>query len=138
MMSYIVVIPGVLVLHIITHGFVKGPIFIVSGIWIHFVGSQDMRMFSVIFGYHINIFILMGFGVGFILNSKEFLLFGGDVFLLVFLLYVIVSLRYSSTIVKQGSYFLLGSYGLLCVVVLFLFMTLTGIMSICLLDSGIN
>lgn len=82
--------------------------------------------------------MLIGFGVGFIVNSKEFLLFGGDIFLVVLLIYVIVSLRYSSTVSKQGSYLYIGGLGVMVITFILLLIALTGIMSINLLDSGIN
>lgn len=137
-LSYLIVFPSMLILHIITHGFVKRPIFILSGIWIHFVGSQDLRLNSTFFGYHVNILMLMGFGIRFIINSKEFLLFGGDMFLFVLILYVVVSLRYSSTSIKQGSHISFGGYGILVCVFVLLILALSGIISVCLLDSGIN
>jgi NADH:ubiquinone oxidoreductase subunit 5 (subunit L)/multisubunit Na+/H+ antiporter MnhA subunit len=128
--------PGLLVLHIITHRFVKGSIFIVSGAWIHFVGSQDLRLFSMFRVYHVNIFILMGFGIGFIHNSKEFVLFGSDIFLLVFVMYVVISLRYSSVIMKHGNSIRFGSFGMLINVMLISVMVLSGIFNLILLDFG--
>lgn len=130
--------PSLLLLHIMTHGFIKGSIFIVSGIWIHFVGSQDLRLFSIFRLYHVNIFMLMGFGVGFIHNSKEFVLFGGDILIIVFVLYVIVSLRYSSTINKHGNSICFGSFGLLISIILISIIILNGFFSFTLLDFGWN
>lgn len=80
----------------------------------------------------------MRFGIRFVINSKEFLLFGGDVFLFVLILYVIVSLRYSSTSIKQGSYISFGGYGILVCVFILLMLALSGVMSVCLLDSGVS
>jgi NADH:ubiquinone oxidoreductase subunit 5 (subunit L)/multisubunit Na+/H+ antiporter MnhA subunit len=130
--------PSLLLLHIMTHGFVKGSVFIVSGAWIHFVGSQDLRLFSVFRLYHINMFMLMGFGVGFVHNSKEFVLFGSDMLILVFVLYVIVSLRYSSTVGKHGSSIRFGSFRLLINVMFISIMILSGFFSFTLMDFGWN
>lgn len=130
--------PGLLVLHIITHGFVKGSVFIVSGAWIHFVGSQDLRLFSMFRVYHVNMFILMGFGIGFVHNSKEFVLFGSDLFLVVFILYVVISLRYSSVVMKHGNSVRFGSFGLLINVMLISVVILSGFFNFTLLDFSWN
>jgi hypothetical protein len=106
-----------------------------SGAWIHFVGSQDLRLFSMFRVYHVNMFMLMGFGIRFVHNSKEFVLFGGDLFLVVFVLYVVISLRYSSVVLKHGNSICFGSFGLLINVILISVMILSGLFNITLLDS---
>lgn len=130
--------PGLLLLHIMTHGFVKGSVFIVSGAWIHFVGSQDIRLFSVFRVYHINMFILMGFGIGFVHNSKEFVLFGSDILLIVFVIYVIISLRYSSIVNKHRNSIRFRSFRLLINVIFVSVIVLSGFFSVVLFDFGWN
>lgn len=102
MLSLCNIMPCIIVLHIITHGIVKRPIFILSGIWIHAIGSQDVRSGIVMIGYYVGMLLLMRFGVSAVTNSKEYLLFGDYSSFLLFLVYVYISMRYSLVMFKQG------------------------------------
>lgn len=95
-----------------------------------------MRLFFIFRLYHLNMFMLIGFGVGFVHNSKEFILFRGDILLCVFLLYVIVSLRYSSTLTKFGYRAQNGSFSILFLVFFTSGAIVSGLSNLVLLDFG--
>lgn len=94
---------GVTLLHIITHAFVKATAFVISGVTISFVGSQDMRTWRINSrGAVIAIAFLLLTGVGgsMIFGSKE-----GVVLEMVSLFVVIVGWKYSKVFFNQ-----LGGY----------------------------